>query len=403
MNQLYRLGPRRLIQKCSDLGSLSCVCANIGEVLLPLASACKRQNSAGSIATVGAIIWLALIGSVAAESLTVVSWGGSYAKACTEGYHKAFTSETGIQIRLEDYNGGLAEVRAQVDAGAVHWDVVDMELADGVRGCDEGLFEIFDPATLPPSADGTPAEADYYPGMLTECGANQLFYSTVYAYNAERLRGAKPTTVKDFFDLERFPGRRGLRRSPLGNLEFALMADGVPIGEVYAMLDTEAGIERAFRKLDTIKSQVVWWEAGAQPPQMLADGEVAMSTAYNGRIFNAQVLEKQPFVIVWDGQMLDTGFLAILSGAPNLEAARRFVTFAARPSSMAGVARHISYSPTRQSAEALVSSHAATGVPMRPHMPNTPENSARALHHDWQWWSDNRDDMNERFAAWLAR
>ena len=352
-----------------------------------------------------AVAILSAIGALAtaAESLTVVSWGGSYARACVEGYHKAFTAETGIEIKLEDYNGGLAEVRAQVDAGAVHWDVVDVELADGVRGCDEGLFKIFDPATLPPAADGSSPQDDYYPGAITECGANTLYYSTVYAYNAERISGDKPTTMQDFFDLERFPGRRGMRRSPVVNLEFALMGDGVPAAEVYALLDTEAGVERAFAKLDTIKDQVVWWEAGAQPPQMLADGEVVMSTAYNGRIFNAQVLEKQPFVIVWDGQVLDTGFIAILEDAPNAAAAQRFVEFASRPTSMAGVARYISYSPTRRSAEALITTHAETGVEMGPHMPNTPENTKRALQNDWQWWGDNRDDMNERFAAWLAR
>ena len=337
------------------------------------------------------------------EALTVVSWGGSYAKASVEGYHKAFTAETGIEIKLDDYNGGLAQVRAQVEAGNVHWDVLDVELADGVRGCEEGLFEPLDPVTLPPGANGEAAAEDYFPGMITECGANLLFYSTVYAYNAERLSGAKPATIEDFFDLKQFPGRRGMRRSPVANLELALLGDGVPIDQVYAVLDTEAGIDRAFRKLDTIKDEIVWWEAGAQPPQMLADGEVVMSTAYNGRIFNAQILENQPFVIVWDGQVLDTGYLAILSGAPNLQAAHRFVAFASRPSSMAGVAQHISYGPTRRSAQPLVSTHAATGIDMRPHMPSNPENMRRALPNDWQWWSDNRDEMNVRFAVWLAR
>ena len=352
-----------------------------------------------------AIAILSMAGALATaeDSLTVVSWGGSYATASVEGYHQAFTAETGIEIKLDDYNGGLAQVRAQVEAGSVHWDVVDVELADGVRGCDEGLFEFLDPALLPPGADGRPAADDYYPGMITECGANLLFYSTVYAYNAERMSGEKPTTIEDFFDVERFPGRRAMRRSPVVNLEFALMGDGVPVEEVYAVLDTRAGIERAFRKLDTIKDEIVWWEAGAQPPQMLADGEVAMSTAYNGRIFHAQVLEKQPFVIVWDGQALGTGYLAILSGAPNLEAARQFIAFASRPSSMAGVARYISYGPTRLSAQPLVSTHAETGVDMRPHLPTNPENMQRALANDWQWWSDNRDEMNVRFAVWLAR
>ena len=350
-----------------------------------------------------AALSLASAATAAADSLTVVSWGGSYAKASVEGYHKAFTAETGIEIQLDDYNGGLAQVRAQVEAGNVHWDVLDVELADGVRGCEEGLFEPLDPATLAPGANGEPPEEDYYPGMITECGANQLFYSTVYAYNAKRLTGAKPTTIEDFFDLEGFPGRRGMRRSPVAHLELALLGDGVPIDEVYAVLDTPAGIDRAFRKLDTIKDEIVWWEAGAQPPQLLADGEVVMSTAYNGRIFNAQVLENQPFVIVWDGQVLDTGYLAILSGAPNLEAARRFVAFSSRPSSMAGVSRHISYGPTRLSAQPLVTTHAETGVDMRPHMPSSPENMRRALPNDWRWWSDNRDEMNVRFAVWLTQ
>ena len=348
---------------------------------------------------------LAAFGAVfsAAESLTVVSWGGSYARACEEAYLKPFAAETGIRVRLEDYNGGLSQVRAQVEAGNTHWDIIDLEYADLVRGCDEGLFEILDASTLPEGADGSAPEDDYYPDMISECGAGKLFYSTVYAYNHERTTGKAPATIQDFFDLKRFPGRRGMRRSPLANLEFALMADGVPAEEVYAVLDTPAGVDRAFRKLDSIKDRVVWWEAGAQPPQMLADGEVVMTTAYNGRVFNAQVLENQPFTIVWHGQVLDTGHLAIVAGSRNIDAARRLVTYASRPESLAAITRYIAYSPARRSAEALVSTHAETGVAMAPHMPNAPENTRLAVRSDWLWWADNGEDMNERFSAWLLR
>ncbi len=230
-----------------------------------------------------------------------------------------------------------------------------------------------------------------------------LFYSTVYAYNAERIPGDKPATIDDFFDLERFPGRRGMRRTPLVNLEFALIADGVPVSEVYTTLDTSAGVDRAFRKLDTIKEQVVWWEAGAQPPQMLADGEVVMSTAYNGRIFNAQVIESQPFVIVWDGQVLDTGQLGIVAGTRNLETALEFVRFATTAESMAAVSGHIAYSPVRRSGLPLVGTHVEAGVDMTPHMPTHPENTVRVLQSNWLWWSDHMDTMNERFSAWLAQ
>ena len=340
---------------------------------------------------------------LSAQSITVVSWGGSYARASEEAYHKPFTEETGIEIQLDAYNGGLAQIRAQVESGVVYWDVVDLELSDAISGCDEGLFELIDFADLPPGADGSSPEEDYYPGTLSECGAGTLFSSTVYAYNSEVMIGETPETIGDFFDLERFPGRRGMRRSPPVNLEFALMADGVAIEDVYAVLDTEEGLARAYRKLDTIKDQIVWWEAGAQPPQMLADGEVVMSTAYNGRIFNAQVLEDQPFVIVWDGQVLDSGPMGIVTGTPRLAEALQFVHFVARPESMARISQYIAYSPARRSAEALVSTHLETGVEMRPHMPNTPKNTERALRNDWNWWSDNADEMNERFIVWLSQ
>ncbi len=244
---------------------------------------CSRVRLALHVAALVLLAGLSLSRPAAGdESLTVVSWGGAYARACQQAYHAPFSAETGIPIRLESYNGGLAQIRAQVETGKVHWDVVDLEMADAARGCDEGLLEPVAGLALPAAPDGTPAGEDFFPGMLTECGIGLLFYSTVYAYNPAHLPGPKPTTIQDFFDLERFPGRRGMRRSPLVNLEFALMADGVPVEQVYATLDTPAGVDWAFRKLDTIKDRIVWWEAGAQPPQMLADGEVVMSTAYNG-------------------------------------------------------------------------------------------------------------------------
>ena len=337
------------------------------------------------------------------ESLTVVSWGGSYAHAIDKGYLEPFAAETGIDIRIEDYNGGLAQVRAQVETGNVHWDVVDLETADAVSGCDEGILERIDSAALPPGPDGAPVMEDFLPGSLFECAVGILFYSTVYAYNPERIAGEPPATMADFFDLERFPGRRGMRRVPHANLEFALIADGVPLDQVYATLDTPEGVDRAFRKLDTVKDQVVWWEAGAQPPQMLADGEVVMSTAYNGRIFNAQALERQPFVIVWDGQILDVGPLAIVAGTPDLEAALALVRFATTAKSMAAVGHYIAYSPARRSGLPLIAKHAEVGIDMNPHMPLYPANAARVLQNDWEWWSDHADEMNERFSAWLAR
>ena len=339
----------------------------------------------------------------AADSLTVVSWGGSYARASKAAVLDPFSAEYGVDVQLTDYNGGLAQIRAQVENGNVYWDVVDLEMDDFERGCDEGLLELVSVTSLVPAADGTPAQDDYFPTAITECGVGQLYGATIYAYRSDSFAGDQPTTVADFFDLQKFPGRRGMRRVARDNLEYALMADGVHHADIYDVLDTPEGVDRAFRKLDTIKDSVVWWDTGAQPPQMLADKEVALTTAYNGRIFNAQIVEKQPLVVVWDGALLDAAGFGIVAGAPNLAAARQLVAFAARPQIMANITKYISYSPARRSALPLVTTHLATGVEMAPHLPTGTDNIAKALQQDRRWWSDRGDEMSERFGAWLAQ
>ena len=379
------------------------VAAALGAVCPPL----RRCVDLGGPARLALLTLLAMASapwSLAQEapSITVVSWGGSYARASVKAYHEAFVKETGIQINLDEFNGGLAQVRVQVETGNVTWDVVDLEGMDTLLGCDEGLLQEIDYADLAPAPDGTPAAEDY-PDDVLDCGVALLDYATVYAYNENFFPGAKPSSMADFFDLEKFPGRRGMRRSPYSNLEFALVGDGVPAAQVYEVLSTPEGVDRAFRKLDEIKSSVVWWETGAQAPQMLADGEVVMSTAYNGRIFSAQVLEKQPLAIVWNGQVQGWSYLNILTGAPNADLAKQFITFATSAESAARVASYISYGLVRRSAMALVGKHAEVGVEMLPHLPNAPQNMGSVVREDPEWWADNMDDMNERFAAWLLR
>lgn len=339
----------------------------------------------------------------AADALTVVSWGGAYTRSQVKAYHEPFTEKTGIQINSEDYNGGIAQIKAQVESGNVTWDLVDLEPSDVARACDEGLLEDIDHDILPAAPDGTPAAEDFLEGTLMPCAVPEIVWSTVYAYDSGKFEGDKPQTIADFFNLEQFPGKRGLRKSPLVNMEWALMADGVPHEEIYAMLETDEGRERAFAKLDTIKPSVVWWEAGAQPPQMLADGEVVMTSAYNGRLFNAIAKEKKPFVIVWDGQVWALDLWAIPKGAPNLEAALEFVKFSTDTQRLADQARWISYGPARKSSVALISTHAETGEPMMDHMPTAPANFETALATNTAFWLDNQDELNEIFNNWLAK
>jgi putative spermidine/putrescine transport system substrate-binding protein len=357
--------------------------------------------------TIGAAFGVASLGLLASaavgKDLTVVSWGGAYTKSQVKAYHEPYTAKTGTVIRSEDYNGGLAEVKAQVEAGNVTWDLVDVELSDAVRGCDEGLLEPIDASILPPAPDGTPAEEDFLKGTLHECAVATIVWTTIYAYDKTKFSGEQPSTIADLFDTKKFPGKRGLRKNPKTNLEFALMADGVPAADVYEVLSTPEGVDRAFAKLSTIKNDVIWWEAGSQPPQMLADGEVVMATAYNGRVFDAIATEKKPFEIVWDGQVWDLDLWVIPKGAPNKDAALDFLVYSTDTQRLADQAAWISYGPARASSVSMIGKHAEAGIEMGPHMPTAPENFKNAVQNDFEFWADHQDELNERFNAWLAQ
>ncbi len=352
-----------------------------------------------------ALALAAVVGTTAASAgeLNVVSWGGAYTNSQIKAYQEPFAQMTGTKVNSIDYNGGLAEVKAQVEANNVSWDIVDVELSDAVRGCDEGLFVKIDPSILPPAPDGTPAMKDFLPGTVVDCAVSTIIWSTVYGYDDDRIGPKKPKTMADFFDVKTWPGKRGLRKNPKPNLEFALIADGVPVKDVYKTLSTPEGVDRAFAKLDTIKKNAVWWEAGAQPPQLLADGEVSMTTAYNGRLFNAVANEGKHFKIVWDGQVWDLDLWAIPKGAPHEKTAMDFLKFSTDTKQLAEQAKYISYGPARASSIPLIGMDATGKIDMGPQMPTAPDNFKNALQNSYEFWADNQDSLNERFNAWLAK
>ncbi len=244
--------------------------------------------AAGIIVSVGTAGGPAM-GQSAADQLTLASWGGSYTRSQILAFVDPFRKQTGSWVEVVDFNGDLAAVREQVRSLNVTYGVVDLEGPELIQGCEEGILQRLDSVTLLPGADGTPAADDYFPGMLRPCGIGSVISATLLVYREDVFgeSGARPSTVADLFDLERFPGSRALRRTPRVNLEWALLADGVPAGGIYAALDTDAGLDRAFAKLDTIRDSIVWWDEGEEPFELLATYRVAMASAFNGRVFAA--------------------------------------------------------------------------------------------------------------------
>lgn len=337
-----------------------------------------------------------------ADEITVMSWGGAYSKSQLEAYEKPFAAETGITVTALVADNPATPIKAQVEAGNVTVDVADVEYADAIALCDEGLLEEIDPSILAAAPDGTAAMDDFLPGAVTDCFVATIVFSTMYAYDSTIFGADGPSTIADFFDMEAFPGKRGMRKSPKVNLEMALMADGVAPGDVYELLETDEGVDRAFAKLDAIKDSVIWWEAGAQPPQLLADGEVALTTAYNGRIFGAAVGEGKPFVSVFHGQVYEYDGYVIPLGAPNKEKAMEFLAYATQTQQLADQASWISYGPARKSSGPLVGKYVDGTTEMAPFMPTAEQNLEVALASSFEFWADRNVELSERFNAWLA-
>lgn len=345
-----------------------------------------------------------MAGGVQAEELNVVSWGGAYSMSQQKAYHEPWMEKTGDEIVNIDRSGNaLAGLRSQFEAGNVTWDLVDMLPADAMIACAEGLLEPIDhDEMLADAPDGTPPSEDFIEGSLSECFIPQIVYSNIVAYNTEMFpEDDQPDSIEDVFDLENYPGKRALIRKPINNLEWALVADGVEPEEVYDVLRTEEGVDRAFAKLDTIKDEVIWWEEGSQPPQLLADQEVAFGSAYNGRIFNAMVSEDQPFEIIWDAQVFELDGWVVPAG--KLDKVEDYLYWATDTQRLADQAKYISYGPARESSNELVSTHAETGIEMEEHMPTYEDNFRTAIPKDDPFWADHNDELTQRFDAWLAQ
>lgn len=325
-----------------------------------------------------------------ARDLTVVSWGGAYQDAQKDVYFAPFTEATGIALTEDSWNGGIGALRAKAE-GPASWDVVQVETDELVLGCEEGVI-------VPIDWEAVGGEDSFLPAAVHECGVGTIVWATVLAYDADRFPDNPPSSWEDFFDTEAYPGTRALRSGPRQALEFALMGDGVPIDEVYDVLGTPEGVERAFAKLDSIRDDLIFWDAGAQPPQLLASGEVVMTSAYNGRVTAANDDEGRNFKIAWEaGYVYQIDSWVIPANSDKQEEALQFIAFASDPENQKNLPPYIPYGPTHKDAAALVDPE------VLPDIPSAPQNLETGLFFDDVFWVDNVERLNERFAAWAAQ
>ena len=325
----------------------------------------------------GAVALGALLagGATAADkTVTIASWGGSYQEAQSKALFEPAAAATGIEVTQRTY-GGMSDVRLQVQTGAVTMDIVASGSGSAARAAEEGLLEKLDYSVIDVS--------DFYPNLYTDYCIGGDVFSTVYAWNTETYGDNGPQSWADFFDTEKFPGTRAYRGKVAGALEPALMADGVPPDQVYQVLDSEAGIERALNKIRELKPHIaVFWSSGAQHAQLMKDGEVDMTTGWNGRFDNA-AKDGAKVKYSFNQALLDYDCFAIPKGAPNKDTAMQFLAEISKPEYQANLPLYITYGPTNKKAYEVATVDAA----LLKALPSHPDNAALQLPVSLEWYA----------------
>ena len=345
-------------------------------VLLILAAALSSTLSAGFSAA-----------TEPGGPLTVISFGRADQDALTRAYYAGFGESTGIKVASLSYDGQITELEQMVRGGKPEWDVIQVESRTLQQGCEQGLFEKLDMRRI-----GDPG--DFIPGSVSDCGLG-IFAWSLALVSSDKF-GAAPRSWTDLWDLKKYPGKRGLRRSAKYTLEVALLADGVAPTDVYRVLATDAGVQRAFRKLEQIKSDVIWWEAAPQPRVLLSACTMAMSSAY-ALWFDPAQPNSEHFRIAWDESLYDVDSWAIPKGTSRLAEAYRFIAYASTPQRQKLLSERLPYGPTNKNALPLIRADLARTLP------SYPGNLSHALKIDTGFWIAHGEALEKRFDAWAPQ
>ncbi|MEZ5924801.1 MAG: ABC transporter substrate-binding protein [Hyphomicrobiaceae bacterium] len=331
--------------------------------------------------TVAAAIGLALVAAgldggsaLAGDTVTIASWGGAYQEAQDKALFQPGAAATGIEVKQETY-GGMSDVRLKVQAGAMPWDIVSSGSGSAARAAEEGLLEPLDYTMIDVST--------FYPGMSTPTCVGSDVFSTVLAWNTATFGDNGPKSWADFFDPDKFPGKRAYRDKVSGALEPAIMADGVAVEDVYKVLDSEEGIKRAIDKIRKLKPHIaVFWKSGAQQAQLMKDGEVDMTTGWNGR-FDVAAKDGAKVSYTFNQALIEYDCFAIPKGAPNKDAAMKFLAEISKPEYQANLPQHITYGPTSKAAYEIGKIDDA----LARKMPSHPDNAKLQLPLSLEWYA----------------
>lgn len=238
--------------------------------------------------------------------------GGAFGDCSKTAWTDPFTKATGITV-VKGPETDASKVKAMVLTKQYTLDVAYTSSNLVQEGTGKDLFEPIDYSNI--------KKDEILPGLTPKYGVAVDTFSTVLGYRTDKFGGAAPTTWADFFDLTKFPGKRGVYETNVVNvLYMALLADGVAPADL-----TTIDVPRALKKLDSIKSSIVWYQTGQQGQDLLGSGEVAMASIFSNRVASMKSSGKA-VAGIWNGQIIYSDFLAIPKGDPNAPAAQKLIT-----------------------------------------------------------------------------
>ncbi|WP_027993959.1 polyamine ABC transporter substrate-binding protein [Sinorhizobium meliloti] len=315
-----------------------------------------------------------------AADLVFSSWGGTTQDAQKAAWADKFTEKTGINV-LQDGPTDYGKLKAMVEANAVTWDVVDVEGDYAAQAGKKGLLERLDFSIIDKS------KLD--PRFVTDYSVGSFYYSFVIGCNKDVV-DACPKSWADLFDTEKYPGKRAFYKwSAPGVIEAALLADGVPAGKLYPL-----DLDRAFKKLDTIKGDIIWWSGGAQSQQLLASAEAPFGSLWNGRM-TALAQTGVSVETSWEQNITAADSLVVPKGAKNKEVAMQFIALATSAEAQAELANLTGYAPINLDSPELMDAELAKTLP--------DAQTASQVNADMNYWAENRDAIGERWYAWQAK
>ena len=327
-----------------------------------------------------------LAGNTMARDLTIVAGGGPLQEHMRKTLFQPFAHANGVALADSSYDYNVGPIKTMVKAGNVTWDVVMVEAPDLIQGCEDGTFEKIDWSVV--------KRDKFLPGGTTTCGAGALGWGVAVFYDEGR-QAAGPATFAEFWDVQRFPGRRALRNGARMTLEIALMADGVPAGDVYKVLATKEGQARAFAKLDQLKPNLVFWKGGQQPIELINSGEAAFAVGFVGRTANA-IRAGSKFSLKWGTLLYAYDYWAVVRGSPNAANAMKLVEHITSAGPLTALTAAWPINP--------VTAAVAENAEVRQRNPMMITNfTAGGLQISTEFWLENGTDLEQRFAAWASR